>query len=90
MAGGAAEHLGEITGEGLIRAGWMARHLLDVICSEVTVAFAESRRVLAEGIGEPLRQSHVHHSFSGGLEGDVDVLDLLTEDFRKPGGHVVK
>ena len=68
----------------------MARHLLDVKRREVTVAFAEDLEVLAEGIGNPLRQSHADHRLPGGVNWDVHVVDLLAKGFRKPGRHVMK
>ncbi len=84
-----AEHLGEVMGECPKGPSWVASYQLDVICDEVTVAFAESRRVLAEGIGHPLRQSHANHRFPAGLDRHVHVLDFLAQGDGESGFQVV-
>ena len=82
LANCSTEHLGEVTGKRLVRAGGIARHLHDVRRREVAVAFAKSCHILTEGIGHPFRQSHADHPFPAGLEWHVYVLDFLAERLR--------
>ena len=77
MGSDPSEHMGEVSSERLVRAGRLSGYVLDGICREVAVAFAESSAVLAESIGHPVRQSHADHRFPGGLKWDVHVVDLL-------------
>ena len=85
-----SEDLGEVSSEVSEFPGGVARYQLDVIRDEVTVALAESCRVLAHSIGHPLRKSHADHSFPGGLNWDVDVVDLLAQGLGEPGCYIVE
>lgn len=77
-------------GEGLEGPGGVARYQLDVISSEVAIAFAESCKVLAEGIGNPPRHSHADHRFPSGLKWDVHVVDLLAQGLGEGVRYIVE
>ena len=89
LAVGTAEHLVKVAGERLVRAGRLSGYVLAGIFREVALAFAESRRILAEGIGHPLRQSHAYHRLPGGLKWDLRVVDLLAQGLGELGRYIV-